>query len=130
MAAGDSVTLSAYYNTGNGFLYYTAEDNTSGATFAGRFSDPGALFNSARVGAEFADYPAGTPSSAFVPPASDFRLALLTKTEVTQLNGTHVSLNGAAQVVETSDGTSDGTVQVSAPTVWNNGANVGIIVSS
>ena len=106
MNAGDSVTLSAYYNAGNGFLYYTAQDTTSGAVFAGRFSDQGALFGSVRVGAEFADFPAATPGSSFVPPASDFRLALLTRTGVTQLNGTHVNLNGSAQVVETSTGTS------------------------
>lgn len=128
MNAGDSVTLSAYYNAGNGFLYYTAQDTTSGAVFAGRFSDQGALFGSVRVGAEFADFPAATPGSSFVPPASDFRLALLTRTGVTQLNGTHVNLNGSAQVVETSTGTSAGTVQVNAPTVWNNGTNLGVWV--
>jgi hypothetical protein len=128
MVAGDSVTLSLYLNSGNGYVYYTAQDNTSGSTFAGRFSDPGALFGSVRVGAEFADYPAGTPSSTFLTPKTDYRLALLTKTTVTQLNGTHVNLNGATQVVQTSDGTALGTVQVNAPTVWNNGANVGIIV--
>lgn len=128
MQAGDSVTLSAYYNTGNGFLYYNATDNTTGSTFAGRFSDQGALFGSARVGAEFASFPAGTPGSAFVPPASDFRFALLTGTKVTQYNGTHVTLNSSSQVTETANGTSSGKVQVNAPTVWNNGANLGIWV--
>jgi hypothetical protein len=128
MNAGDSVTLSAFYNTSNSFLYFTALDNTSGAMFSGRFSDPGALFSSVRVGAEFAIFPAGTPGSAFVPPAADFRLALLTKTKATQLNGTHVSLVKSAQVVETSDGTKTGKVQVNAPTVFNNGQNTGIWV--
>ncbi len=128
MNAGDSVTLSAFYNSSTGFLFYTAQDNTSGATFSARFSDPGAAFTSVRVGAEFAVFPAATPGSAFVPPAADFRLALLTKTAVTQLNGTHVSLVKSKQVVETSDGTSTGTVQVNAPTVFNNGQNTGIWV--
>ena len=128
MNAGQSVTLSAFFNAGNGFLYFKARDNTTGAIFAGRFSDPGAFFSSARVGAEFAVFPAAKPGSAFVPPAADFRLALLTKTTVTQLNGTHVSLVKSAQVVETSTGTSAGHVQVNAPTVFNNGANTGIWV--
>lgn len=128
MQSGDTVTLSAYYNAGNGFLYFNATDHTTGATFAGRFHDEGALFGSVRVGAEFAVFPAATPGSPFISPPSDFRLALLTGTKVTQLNGTHVTLNGSSQVVETSTGTSGGHVQVNAPTVWNNGANVGIWV--
>jgi hypothetical protein len=128
MNAGDSVELSAFYNASTGFMFYTAQDNTSGAIFSARFSDPGALFGSVRVGAEFADFPAGTPGSAFVPPAADFRLALLTVTKVTQLNGTHVSLVKSSQVVETSDGTKTGKVQVNAPTVFNNGQNTGIWV--
>jgi hypothetical protein len=130
MNSGDSVTLSLYYNAGNGFLYYNATDNTSGSVFAGRFSDQGALFSSARVGAEFADFPAGTPGSAFVTPAADYRLALLTGTKVTQLNGKHVTLLSSSQVIETSNGTSSGTVQVNAPSVTNNGANVGVWVRS
>ena len=128
MNAGDSVTLSAFYNASTGFMFYTAQDNTSGATFAGRFSDQGALFGSARVGAEFAVFPAAAPGSAFVAPPSDFRLALLTKTGVTQLNGKHLTLNGSTQVIETSTGISTGHVQVNAPTVWNNGTNLGIWV--
>ena len=128
MNAGDTVTLSAYYNAGNGFLYYTAQDHNTGAIFAGRFSDQGALFGSARVGAEFAVFPAATPGSAFVPPPADFRLALLTNTLFTQLNGTHKNLTSTAQVVETANGASTGKVQVNAPTVWNGGANVGIWV--
>jgi hypothetical protein len=128
MKAGDNVTLSAFYNASTGFLYFKATDNTSGTFFAGRFSDPGALFGSVRVGAEFAVFPAGTPGSAFIDPAADYRLALLTNTRVTQLNGTHVSLVKSAQVVETSDGTSTGTVQVNAPTVYNHGMNTGIWV--
>ena len=63
-----------------------------------------------------------------MPPAADFRLALLTNTKVTQLNGTHVSLVKSSQVVETSDGTKTGKVQVNAPTVFNNGQNTGIWV--
>jgi hypothetical protein len=128
MAPGDSVTLSAFYNTTNGFLYFNATDHTTGSTFAGRFSDQGALFSSVRVGAEFADFPAGTPASAFVTPPADYRLVLLTGTKVTQLNGKHVTLTSSSQVVETSDGTSTGTVQVNAPSVTNSGANVGVWV--
>jgi hypothetical protein len=128
MNAGDNVTLSAFYNASTGFLFFNATDNTSGTFFAGRFSDPGALFASVRVGAEFAVFPAATPASAFIDPAADYRLALLTGTKVTQLNGTHVSLAKSAQVVETSDGTSAGTVQVNAPTVYNNGQDTGIWV--
>ncbi len=128
MNAGDNVTLSAFYNASTGFLFFKANDNTSGTFFAGRFSDPGALFASVRVGAEFAVFPAATPGSAFIDPAADYRLALLTNTKVTQLNGTHVSLVPSAQVVETSDGTSTGIVQVNAPTVFNNGHNTGIWV--
>jgi len=128
MNAGDNVTLSAFYNASTGFLFFKATDNTSGTFFAGRFSDPGALFASVRVGAEFAVFPAATPGSAFIDPAADYRLALLTNTKVTQLNGTHVSLVPSAQVVETSDGTSTGIVQVNAPTVFNNGKNTGIWV--
>lgn len=128
MNAGDSVTLSAYYNTGNGFLYFNATDNTTGSTFAGRFHDAGALFSSARVGAEFAAFPAGIPGSAFINPAQDYRLALLTGTKFTQLNGTHVTLTSSSQVIETSDGSSKGTVQLNAPTIYNNGHNTGIWV--
>ena len=128
MNAGDSVTLSAFYNASTGFLFYNARDNTSGADFAARFSDPGALFRAVRVGAEFAVFPAGTPGSAFIDPAADYRLAVLTNTKVTQLNGTHVSLLKSAQVVETSDGTSAGKVQVNAPTVFNFGKDTGIWV--
>jgi hypothetical protein len=128
MNAGDSVTLSAFYNASTGFLFFQATDHTSGALFAGRFGDPGALFGRVRVGAEFAVFPAGTPGSAFIDPAADYRLALLTNTKVTQLNGTHVSLVPSAQVVETSDGTSAGIVQVNAPTVFNSGMNTGIWV--
>jgi hypothetical protein len=128
MNAGDRVTMSLYLNASNGFLYYNATDNTQGTTFAGRFSDQGALFSSARVGAEFADFPAGTPGSAFVNPPADFRFALFTGTKVTQLNGTHVSLTSSSQVIETSNGTSSGTVQLNAPTVYNNGQNTGIWV--
>lgn len=128
MKSGDSITLSAYYNTANSFLYFNATDHTAGTAFSGRFSDPGAFFSSVRVGAEFAGFPAAAPGSAFSAPAHDFRLALLTGTKVTQLNGTHVTLVGSAQVVETSDGKSTGTVQVNAPTIYNNGANTGIWV--
>jgi hypothetical protein len=128
MNAGDSVTLSAFYNASTGFLFFTAQDNTSGATFAGRFADPGALFGSVRLGAEFAVFPAATPGSAFVPPAADFRLASMNNTVVTQLNGTHVSLLKSSQVVETANGTSSGKVQVNAPTVYNNGQNTGVWV--
>jgi hypothetical protein len=128
MNAGDNVTLSAFYNASTGFMFFNATDNTAGTFFAGRFSDPGALFGSVRVGAEFAVFPAGTPGSAFIDPPADYRLALLTNTKVTQLNGTHVSLVSSAQVVETSDGTSTGTVQVNAPTVYNSGMNTGIWV--
>jgi hypothetical protein len=128
MNAGDSVTLSAFYNASTGFMFFKATDNTADTIFAGRFSDPGALFGGVRVGAEFAVFPAGTPASAFIDPAADFRLALLTNTKITQLNGTHVSLVPSAQVVETSDGTSTGIVQVNAPTVYNNGHNTGIWV--
>lgn len=128
MQAGDSVTLSAFYNAGNGFLYYTALDHTTDATFAARFSDPGAAFTSVRVGAEFAVFPAGTPASAFVAPANDFRLALFTGTKITQLNGKHVTLVGSTQVVETSNGTRTGHVQLNAPTVYNFGQNTGVWV--
>ena len=130
MNAGGGVTMSLFYNTGNGFLYFNATDNTTGSTFAGRFSDQGALFSSARVGAEFADFPAGTPGSAFMTPPADYRLALLTGTKVTQLNGKHVTLLSSSQVIETSNGTSSGKVQLNAPSVTNNGANVGIWVRS
>jgi hypothetical protein len=128
MNAGDSVTLSAFFNTSNGFLYFNATDHTAGTAFSGRFSDPGAFFSSVRVGAEFAVFPAATPGSAFIDPAADYRLALLTSTRVTQLNGTPVSLVPSTQVVETSDGTSTGIVQVNAPIVYNNGQNTGIWV--
>jgi hypothetical protein len=128
MNAGDSVTMSAYFNAGNNFLYFNVNDHTAGTAFSGRFSDPGAFFSSVRVGAEFAAFPAATPGSAFTSPAQDFRLAVLTNTKVTQLNGTHVTLAGSTQVVETSDGTSTGTVQLNAPTVYNNGRNTGIWV--
>jgi hypothetical protein len=128
MNSGDSITLSAYRNYSNGFIYYTAQDNTSGAVFSARFADPGSAFSSARVGAEFATFPAGTPGSSFTSPAKDFRLVLLSGTKVTQKNGTHVSLVKSSQVVETSDGTKNGTVQVNAPTVYNNGMNTGIWV--
>jgi Peptidase A4 family len=130
MLSGDTVTLSAYYNTGNGFMYFNATDNTTGSTFAGRFSDQGALFSSARVGAEFADFPAGVPGSAFQTPPADYRLALLTGTKVTQYNGKHVTLLSSSQVIETSNGTSSGTVQLNAPSVTNNGAKVGVWVRS
>ena len=128
MNTGDSVTLSVFRNYGNSFMFYTAKDNTSGTIFSARFSDPGSAFSSARVGAEFADFPASTPGSTFTAPGADFRLALLTGTKVTQKNGTQVSLAKSSQVVETSDGTKTGTVQVNAPTVFNNGMNTGIWV--
>ena len=128
MNTGDSITLSVFRNYSNSFMFYTAQDNTSGAVFSARFSDPGAAFTSVRVGAEFADFPAGTPGSTFTAPSADFRLVLLTGTKVTQKNGTHVSLVKSSQVVETSDGTKTGTVQVNAPTVFNNGMNTGIWV--
>jgi hypothetical protein len=128
MKSGDNVTLSIFRNYSNGFIYFTAKDNTSGQVFSARFADPGAAFSSVRIGAEFANFPAGTPGSAFINPGQDFRLALLTGTKVTQKNGTHVSLVGSSQVIETSDGTKSGTVQVNAPTVYNNGQNTGIWV--
>ena len=128
MKSGDNVTLSVFRNYSNSFIYFTAKDNTSGQVFSARFSDPGAAFSSVRVGAEFADFPAGTPGSAFINPGADFRLALLTGTKVTQKNGTGVSLVKSSQVIETSDGTKTGTVQVNAPTVYNNGQNTGIWV--
>jgi hypothetical protein len=53
---------------------------------------------------------------------------LLTGTKVTQKNGTHVSFAKSKQVIETSDGTSAGHVQVNAPTVYNFGKNTGIWV--
>ncbi len=37
MKAGDSVTLSTYYNTANEFLYFNATDHTAGTAFSGRF---------------------------------------------------------------------------------------------
>jgi len=128
MNSGDNITLSVFRNYGNSFIYYTAQDNTSGAVFAGRFSDPGAAFSSVRVGAEFAFFPAGQPGSPFIDPGQDFRLALLTGTKVTQKNGTKVSLVDSSQVIETSDGTKNGTVQLNAPTVFNHGQNTGIWV--
>jgi hypothetical protein len=128
MQSGDNVTLSVFRNYSNGFIYFTARDNTTGQVFSARFADPGAAFSSVRVGAEFATFPAGTPGSAFINPGADYRLALLTGTKVTQKNGTHVSLVNSSQVIETSDGTKNGIVQVNAPTVYNSGQNTGIWV--
>ncbi len=128
MKAGDVITLSLFYNASNGFLYFNATDHTSGATFAGRFSDPGALFGSARVGAEFATVPGGVPGSAFIRPLGDYRLAVLNATKITQLNGTRVSLEGSTQLVETSNGMRTGRVQVNAPVVYNDGMSTGIWV--
>jgi len=128
MNSGDKVTMSVFRNYSNSFIYYTAEDHMSGVVFFGRFSDPGAAFSSVRVGAEFATFPAGMLGSDFNTPGQDFRLALLTGTKVTQKNGTAVSLVNSSQVIETSDGTKNGTVQVNAPTVYNNGQNTGIWV--
>jgi hypothetical protein len=128
LKGGDSITLSAYFNAKTGYLYFSAVDNTSGVTFGGRFMDAGAMFGSVRVGAEFAAMPDGVPASAFIRPPGDYRLALLTGTKITQLNGTRVSLIGSTHVIETSTGTSAGRVQVNAPTVYNYGANTGIWV--
>ena len=128
MNSGDNVTLSVFRNYGNGFIYYTARDNTSGQFFSARFADPGSAFSSVRVGAEFAVFPASPPGSAFINPGADYRLALLTGTKVTQKNGTPASLVNSSQAIETSNGTKSGIVQVNAPTVYNMGQNTGIWV--
>jgi hypothetical protein len=128
MDTGDTISASIYYDVGNGFAYYTLTDVTAGTSFFGKFSDPGALFNQARVGEEFADWPWAAPSSPYVAPVQNTRLAAFSDVAVTSYNGTHGNLFGPFQVSKifmTRNGKSWGKAEGYPGLAWNKGLNFG-----
>jgi hypothetical protein len=124
-ATGDSVSFNLYYIPSSGFLYYTVNDATSGKSFAGRFSDPGALFTSARTGVEFGSDP-WTPGTGYKAPAKATALATFTDIRFTSNDGTRGFIGGAqwttSQVRCTTTGTSAGALVASPNVPAKNGA--------
>jgi hypothetical protein len=124
-ATGDSVSFSVYYVPASGFLYYSATDATSGASFAGRFQDAGALFTSARTGVEFGVDP-WSPGTGYTPPAKATALASFTAIRFTSYDGTRGFIGGArwttSQVLATATGTAAGALIASPSVPASNGA--------
>jgi hypothetical protein len=124
-ATGDSVSFSLYYVPASGFLYYSASDTTSGASFAGRFTDGGAMFTSARTGVEFGIDP-WSPGTGYTAPAKATALAAFTAIRFTSYDGTRGFIGGAkwttSQVLATTTGTAAGTLIASPSVPAKNGA--------
>ncbi|GEM_PF-2082326 len=129
MAAGDTVTLSIYFDLASGYDHFLAVDNTTGVSFGTRFADPGELYFTARVGAEFGFTPWSSPAGGWAAPASRVRLAEFATTLITSYNGTRGTLTGkwsSSPIILTSDGTSRGTHLADAPVLWSSGRNFGV----
>jgi hypothetical protein len=122
---GDTVSFNLYYNPSSGFVYYTADDTTSGQSFAGRFQDSGALFTSARIGLEFGIDP-WTGGTGYTAPPSAQLLAGFTGIRFTSYDGTRGFIGGArwttSQVLTTTTGTAAGTLIASPSVPAKNGA--------
>jgi hypothetical protein len=122
---GDVVSFNVYYVPASGFLYYTATDATSGASFASRFKDAGAMFTSARIGVEFGADP-WSPGTGYTRPAKPQALASFTAIRFTSYDGTRGFIGGAkwttSQVLATVTGTASGAPIASPSVPASNGA--------
>jgi hypothetical protein len=121
-AAGDSVTVSIFYDQVKGVLKFTLADNTSGDTDVRNVTvGTGVDYFGAEAGSQFA----GTVT----PPAADFRTGAFSGTNLTSYNVRRGTLLGpwpTSQVIATSTGTPAGTLIASAPVLFNGGASFGV----
>ena len=122
MPAGDTVTMSLYYDYPAGVLQYKVADHDNGATFAGSCLDHGQFFGSAQVVAGFS---ANDWSPATVHAVSGHHpLVRFNSTVVTSRTGIRSSIGTGSghwptqKVAMTSDGTSTGTLLASVPFAW------------
>ena len=118
---GDQLRVSIYYDR-NGHTYFTAVDLTQGITRTVRVQTGTVTYNVVTL--------IGDSGSAPVPPpAADIRLWKVESTRLTTYTGTRGTVTGpwqTSRIIQTSTGTSSGTVMRSPSGLWNGGANFGV----
>lgn len=123
MQAGDTVTMTLFYDYTHGVLSYGVLDRTNSTQFTGTCSDPGQLFPTAQVVAGFSvnDWQAATNVHA---PSGNHRLVMFTNTVVTSRTGIRSSIGTGSghwpteKIAMSSDGTPTGTLLASVPFAW------------
>jgi hypothetical protein len=117
---GDQVALSIYYDQ-HGHTSFTAADLTQGTSGTGQATVGSMLYNQALLVINlYSRVPA---------PAADTRLWKVAGTHLTTYSAARGTLTGpwhTSQVIQTSTGTTAGTVIASPSGLWNNGANFGV----
>ena len=118
---GDQLRVSIYYDR-NGHTYFTAVDVTQGITRTVRVQTGTVTYNVVTL--------IGNAASGPVPPPpADIRLWKVDSTRLTTYTGTRGTVTGpwqTSQIIQTSTGTSSGTVMRSPSGLWNGGANFGV----
>ena len=118
---GDQLQASVYYDR-NGHTYFTAVDVTQGVTQTVKVNTPNVVYNEVTLNGNAGGGP--VPS-----PAADTRLWAVSGTRLTTYTGTRGTVIGpwqTSQEIQTSTGTSAGTVYRSPSGLWNAGANFGV----
>lgn len=122
MPAGDTVTMTLFYDYNTGVLQYKVADHTNSTTFAGSCADPGQFFGSAQVVAGFSadDWSPATVHAV----SGNHRLVRFDSTVVTSRTGIRSSIGTGSghwptqKIAMTSDGTPAGTLLASVPFAW------------
>ena len=118
--AGDQLRVSIYFDQ-RGHTYFTATDLTQGITRTGRAQTGDAVYTEATL--------LGNVASNGFPPATDIRLWQVTGARLTTYTGARGTITGPWQtrpVIETSTGTSTGTVLTSPTALGNGGADFSV----
>lgn len=124
MQAGDTVTMTLFYDYAHGVLSYGVTDRTNSTQFMGTCSDSGQLFPTAQVLAGFAANDWSAPSPVVHAVSGNHRLVMFTNTVVTSRTGIRSSIGTGSghwpteKVAMTSDGTPTGTLLASVPFAW------------
>lgn len=124
MPAGDTVTMTLFYDYNTGVVQYKVTDPAKGTSFAGSCADHGQFFNTAQTVAGFS---VNDWSPAHVNPVSgSHRLVRFDNTIVTSRTGIRSSMGTGSghwpvqEVAMTSDGTPSGNLLASVPFAWGN----------
>jgi len=118
---GDQLKVSIYYDR-RGHTSFTAADLTQKITRTVRVQTGDDIYNDVSLAGN-------SGSGAVPPPAADTRLWQVSSTRLTTYTGTRGTVTGpwqTVQLIQTSTGTSAGTVIRSPSGLWNGGANFGI----
>lgn len=123
MPAGDTVTMTLFYDYPHGILSYNVTDHTNHTSFASTCSDPGQFFGAGQMVAGFSadDW---TPATGVHAVNGNHRLVMFTNTVVTSRTGIRSSIGTGSghwptqKLAMTSDGTPTGTLLASVPFAW------------